>query len=67
MQYKYANYSSPNYTAQGEGKVQFRLIKQRGDFAFAFFSGDITNVSLLSQAFPLAVKEGYLKRQYYCF
>lgn len=28
----------------GEGTVTFRLVKQRSDFAFGFFSGDITNV-----------------------
>jgi hypothetical protein len=26
--------------------VTFRLVKQRSDFAFGFFSGDITNVRI---------------------
>ncbi|KAG0631433.1 hypothetical protein M758_1G252900 [Ceratodon purpureus] len=43
IKYKYANYSSPNYVIDGEGSVTFRLVKQRSDFAFGFFSGDITN------------------------
>lgn len=47
LQYKYANHSSPNYVTDGEGSVSFRLIKQRADFAFGFFSGDITNVGFL--------------------
>lgn len=43
IKYKYANYLSPDYLVHGEGSVTFRLVKQRSDFAFGFFSGDITN------------------------
>ena len=51
MQYKYANYLSPNYPPQREGTLSFQLIKQRSDFAFKFYSRDVTNVSAF--AIPL--------------
>ncbi len=44
MQFQYANYSSPHYVSTGKGSLTFRLINQRYDFAFGFFSGDLTNV-----------------------
>ncbi|KAJ7299509.1 hypothetical protein O6H91_Y217300 [Diphasiastrum complanatum] len=48
IKYQYANYSSPNYASNGEGFLRFRLINQRADFAFGFFSGDLFNPVLLA-------------------
>jgi hypothetical protein len=45
LQFQYANFSSPDYVKTGSGFLTFRLIKQRADFAFGFFSGDLTDVS----------------------
>jgi hypothetical protein len=45
LQFQYANFSSPDYVKTGSGMLTFRLIKQRADFAFGFFSGDLTDVS----------------------
>jgi len=46
LQYKYANYTSPNYTKTGKGSMKFHLIKQRSDISFALFTGGISNVCL---------------------
>jgi hypothetical protein len=45
IKFQYANFSSPDYVKTGSGLLTFRLIKQRADFAFGFFSGDLTDVS----------------------
>ncbi|KAH9551242.1 hypothetical protein CY35_09G005100 [Sphagnum magellanicum] len=43
IKFQYANYSSTNYVSTGKGSLTFRLINQRYNFAFGFFSGDLTN------------------------
>ncbi|CAM6015305.1 unnamed protein product [Sphagnum balticum] len=43
IKFQYANFSSPDYVKTGSGSLTFRLIKQRADFAFGFFSGDLTD------------------------
>ncbi|CAK9250925.1 unnamed protein product [Sphagnum jensenii] len=43
LQYKYANFSSLDYVHGGVGSVTFQLVKQRQDFSFGLFSGDILN------------------------
>jgi hypothetical protein len=47
LQYKYANFSSLDYIHGGVGSVTFQLVKQRQDFSFGLFSGDMSNVSSL--------------------
>lgn len=44
LQYKYANYSSADYATTGNSTLKFQLINQRADFAFALFSGGLSNV-----------------------
>lgn len=46
LQYKYANYTNPNYRKTGKGSMKFQLIKQRSDISFALFTGGISNVCL---------------------
>lgn len=56
IKYQYANFSSLEYEKTGKGVVHFRLINQRSDFAFGYFSGDVSNPVLLaiSQAVTFA-------------
>eukprot|EP00250_Pteridium_aquilinum_P014553 c22059_g1_i1 orf=201-2117(-) len=48
IKYQYANFSTSNYVELGEGSLSFRLINQRADFSFAFFTGDIEEPVLLA-------------------
>ncbi|KAJ7530890.1 hypothetical protein O6H91_14G023600 [Diphasiastrum complanatum] len=48
IKYQYANFSSTDYGSKGEGSLKFRLINQRNDFSFAFFSGDLDKPVLLA-------------------
>lgn len=48
IKYQYANFSSSGYVESGNGSLTFRLINQRGDFAFALFSGGLENPVLLA-------------------
>lgn len=48
LKFKYANYQNANYTKTGRTSLKFRLINQRGDFSFAFFSGGLLNPKLIS-------------------
>lgn len=45
LQYSFANFSTPDYNTTGVGSLHLRLINQRSDFSFAFFIGNLTNVS----------------------
>ncbi|KAJ8568097.1 hypothetical protein K7X08_020819 [Anisodus acutangulus] len=48
LKFKYANYNNANnYTKTGKTSLKFRLINQRGDFSFAFFSGGVANPKLI--------------------
>jgi hypothetical protein len=47
LQYKSANFSSLDHVHGGVGSVTFHLVKQRQDFCFGLFSGDILNVGSL--------------------
>ncbi|XP_006362452.1 probable inactive purple acid phosphatase 27 [Solanum tuberosum] len=47
LKFKYANYQNANYTKTGRTSLKFRLINQRGDFSFAFFSGGVSNPKLI--------------------
>ncbi|KAK1295223.1 putative inactive purple acid phosphatase 27 [Acorus calamus] len=48
IKYQFAKYLSPNYPNTGKGSLKFRLINQRYDFAFALFSGGLSNPKLVS-------------------
>jgi hypothetical protein len=43
IKFQYANSSSPDYVETGKGSLTFLVINQRYDYAFGFFSGDVTN------------------------
>ncbi|XP_019070186.2 nucleotide pyrophosphatase/phosphodiesterase-like isoform X2 [Solanum lycopersicum] len=46
LKFKFANYSNVKYTKTGKTSLKFRLINQRGDFSFAFFSGGLQNMTV---------------------
>nr|XP_019070186.1 nucleotide pyrophosphatase/phosphodiesterase-like isoform X2 [Solanum lycopersicum] len=46
IKFKFANYSNVKYTKTGKTSLKFRLINQRGDFSFAFFSGGLQNMTV---------------------
>ncbi|XP_042497349.1 probable inactive purple acid phosphatase 1 isoform X2 [Macadamia integrifolia] len=48
IKYQFANYSNPNYKDTGNGALKLQLINQRGDFAFALFSGGLSNPKLIA-------------------
>lgn len=50
IKYKFANDSdsNSNYTRTGKVSLKFQLINQRGDFAFALFSGGLSNPKLVA-------------------
>ncbi|OIT04744.1 PREDICTED: nucleotide pyrophosphatase/phosphodiesterase-like [Nicotiana attenuata] len=48
LKFKFANYNNVNYTRTGKTSLKFRLINQRGDFSFAFFSGGLSNPKLIA-------------------
>ncbi|CAM6083490.1 unnamed protein product [Calypogeia fissa] len=48
VKYSFANFSSPDYNSTGEGSLHLRLINQRADFSFAFFTGNLTNPVLVA-------------------
>ncbi|KAM7483449.1 hypothetical protein LguiB_008032 [Lonicera macranthoides] len=48
IKYKYANHSTPTYAQTGKATLKFQLINQRGDFAFALFSGGLSNPRLVA-------------------
>ncbi|KAJ4960090.1 hypothetical protein NE237_020000 [Protea cynaroides] len=48
IKYQYANYSTADYSKTGNGTLSFLLINQRADFAFALFSGDISNPNMIA-------------------
>ncbi|XP_020583862.1 probable inactive purple acid phosphatase 1 [Phalaenopsis equestris] len=48
IKFQYANYSSSDYTATGNGFQKLQLINQRGDFSFAMFSGGLSNPKLIA-------------------
>ncbi|KAL6661856.1 hypothetical protein ACP70R_001240 [Stipagrostis hirtigluma subsp. patula] len=55
IKYQYANYSA-NYMYWGKGSIRFQLINQRGDFAFALFTGGLENPKLVAVSEPIAFK-----------
>lgn len=52
IKYQYANYTSFDYEKIGKGVLHFRLINQRYDFGFGYFSGDVSNPVLLAVSKP---------------
>ncbi|XP_043705689.1 probable inactive purple acid phosphatase 1 isoform X2 [Telopea speciosissima] len=48
IKYQFANYSSRNYKNTGNGTLKLQLINHRGDFAFALFSGGLSNPKLIA-------------------
>lgn len=54
IKYQYANYSSPKYKNDGNGVLKFQLINQRSDFAFALFSGGLSNPKLVAVSNAIA-------------
>lgn len=55
IKYKYTNYSNPNYVKNGIAELKFELINQRADFAFALFSGGLSNPNLVAVSDPISV------------
>jgi hypothetical protein len=47
VQYVWANMSA-KYVSSGSGSYKFRLINQRQDYAFGFFSGGLDKVGKLT-------------------
>ncbi|KAJ4961969.1 hypothetical protein NE237_021879 [Protea cynaroides] len=54
IKYQYANYSTADYSKTGNGTLSFLLINQRADFAFALFSGGISNPKLIAMSNTIA-------------
>lgn len=48
IKFQTANYTSPNYYADGKGLLKLQLINQREDFSFALFSGGFSNPKLIA-------------------
>ncbi|XP_068654168.1 probable inactive purple acid phosphatase 1 isoform X1 [Aristolochia californica] len=48
IKYQFANFSSPDYRSTGRGVLKLQLINQRSDFAFALFSGGLSNPELVA-------------------
>uniref|UniRef100_A0A1D1YSF9 Purple acid phosphatase n=2 Tax=Anthurium amnicola TaxID=1678845 RepID=A0A1D1YSF9_9ARAE len=54
IKYQYANYAKDDYTSTGKGALKLRLINQREDFAFALFSGGLSNPRLVAVSNKIA-------------
>eukprot|EP00252_Welwitschia_mirabilis_P007823 TRINITY_DN19542_c0_g1_i1.p1 TRINITY_DN19542_c0_g1~~TRINITY_DN19542_c0_g1_i1.p1 ORF type:complete len:622 (+),score=119.14 TRINITY_DN19542_c0_g1_i1:162-2027(+) len=54
IKFQYANYSNPEYKETGRGSLQFTLINQRADFAFALFTGGLSNPLLKAISNPVS-------------
>ncbi|BBN00519.1 acid phosphatase type 7 [Marchantia polymorpha subsp. ruderalis] len=65
IKFSYANFSNPDYSSTGKGMLRFRLINQRSDFAFGFFTGDIYNPVLVAVSNKVSFRNpkapGYLR------
>ncbi|KAG6553828.1 hypothetical protein Mapa_004745 [Marchantia paleacea] len=65
IKFSYANFSNPDYSSTGKGLLRFRLINQRADFAFGFFTGDIYNPVLVAVSNKVSFRNpkapGYLR------
>ncbi|CAA7405206.1 unnamed protein product [Spirodela intermedia] len=48
IKYQFANYSNPNYLKTGKSYLKLQLINQRENFAFALFSGGLSNPNLVA-------------------
>ncbi|KAI5084178.1 hypothetical protein GOP47_0000347 [Adiantum capillus-veneris] len=48
IKYQFANFTTSNYVELGEGSLTFRIINQRADFSFAFFTGGLDEPVLLA-------------------
>ncbi|XP_057549586.1 nucleotide pyrophosphatase/phosphodiesterase-like [Amaranthus tricolor] len=55
IKYQYTNYSNPNYLQSGTAKLEFQVINQRADFAFALFTGGISSPKLVAISEPMSV------------
>ncbi|KAI5081659.1 hypothetical protein GOP47_0001402, partial [Adiantum capillus-veneris] len=53
IKYQFANFTSADYEISGRGMLHLRLINQRADFSFAYFSGGITSPVLLAISEPI--------------
>ncbi|KAL9243396.1 hypothetical protein vseg_017289 [Gypsophila vaccaria] len=54
IKYKFANNSDADYTKNGNATLRFQLINQRADFAFALFSGGLSNPKLVAVSNPIS-------------
>ncbi|CAI9098922.1 OLC1v1035655C1 [Oldenlandia corymbosa var. corymbosa] len=54
IKYKFANDSNPKYIKSGRNIIKFQLINQRSDFAFALFSGGLSNPKLVAVSNTIA-------------
>ncbi|XP_071710006.1 probable inactive purple acid phosphatase 27 [Rutidosis leptorrhynchoides] len=54
IKYMFANHSTANYATTGKASLRFQIINQRADFAFALFSGGLTNPKLVSVSSPIS-------------
>ncbi|OVA02151.1 Phosphoesterase domain [Macleaya cordata] len=48
IKYQFANFSNPNYSQTGKGRLKLQLINQRADFSFALFSGGLTKPKMIA-------------------
>ncbi|KAK9668903.1 hypothetical protein RND81_13G094900 [Saponaria officinalis] len=48
IKYKFVNSSNLDYAKNGKATLRFQLINQRADFAFALFSGGLSNPKLVA-------------------
>ncbi|CAI9280528.1 unnamed protein product [Lactuca saligna] len=54
IKYKFANQSSSDYVKTGKAKITFRIINQRSNFAFAFFTGGLETPKLVAVSDPMS-------------
>ncbi|CAH1423188.1 unnamed protein product [Lactuca virosa] len=54
IKYKFAYQSSADYVKTGKAKVTFRIINQRSNFAFAFFTGGLETPKLVAVSNPMS-------------
>lgn len=48
LKFQFANFSNPKYKETGKGSLKLQLINQRSNFAFALFSGGLSNPKLVA-------------------
>ncbi|KAI3764735.1 hypothetical protein L2E82_14748 [Cichorium intybus] len=54
IKYKFANHSTSDYILSGKATLNFQIINQRADFAFALFSGGLESPKLVAVSEPIS-------------